>query len=147
MSDQNGFNQYLGLSKEQIDAIALLGFQFYEQGKTRDAETLFEGLIALDPNVYYGHAGLGAMALHDEKLDEAVEHLTRAAALKPADPTVYANLGEALLRQAKFTKAASEFEHALALDPQQRDPGANRARAILHGMKNVVSEIQRVGAA
>ena len=147
MPDQNGLNQYLGLSKDQLDAIAALGFRYYEQGNTPDAETLFEGLVALDPNLYYGHAGLGAMALRDEKLDQAVTHLSRAAALTPSDPTVYANLGEALLRQAKFKEAASEFERALNLDPKQRDAGANRARAILHGMNNVVSELERVGAA
>lgn len=142
-----GFNQYLELSKDQLDAIAALGFRFYEQGKIRDAETIFEGLIALDPNLYYGHAGLGAMALRDEKLEEAVNHLNRAAKLRPEDATVHANLGEALLRQAKFTDAASEFDRALDLDPQERDPGANRARAILQGMNLVVSEIQRVGVA
>jgi tetratricopeptide (TPR) repeat protein len=142
-----GFNQYLELSKDQLDAIAALGFRFYEQGKVRDAETIFEGLIALEPKLYYGHAGLGAMALRDEKLDEAVRHLKRAAELKTDDPTVHANLGEALLRQARFPEAASEFDCALNLDPQERDPGANRARAILQGMNLVVSEIQRVGVA
>jgi|ERR1700722_1695232 Flp pilus assembly protein TadD len=138
---------YVELSKDQLDAIAVLGFRYYEQGKTRDAETFFKGLIALDPDLYYGHAGLGAIALRDEKLDEAVHHLTRAAELKPDDPTVYANLGEALLRQAKFKEAATEFDRALKLDPQQRDPGANRARSILQGMNVVVGELQRVAAA
>jgi tetratricopeptide (TPR) repeat protein len=142
-----GFNQYLELSKDELDAIAAFGFRFYEQGKIRDAETIFQGLIALDPNLYYGHAGLGAMALRDEKLDEAVCHLKRAAELNKDDATVHANLGEALLRQAQFTDAASEFERALTLDPQERDPGANRARAILQGMNLVVGEIQRVGIA
>jgi tetratricopeptide (TPR) repeat protein len=143
----NGFNRYIELSKDQLDAIAVLGFRFYEQGKVRDAEALFEGLIALDPNLYYGHAGLGAIALRDEKLDEAVGHLTRAAELKTDDATVYANLGEALLRQAKFTEAATEFDKALGLDPQQRNAGANRARSILQGMNLVVNEIRRVSAA
>jgi Flp pilus assembly protein TadD len=142
-----GFNQFAALSKDQLDAIAVLAFRFYEQGKTKDAISLFEGLNALEPNLYYGHAGLGAIALRDERLAEAVSHLSRAVELNPNDPTVYANLGEALLRQAKFNEAANEFDHALKLDPQQRDPGANRARVILQGMSSVVKEIQRVGAA
>jgi Flp pilus assembly protein TadD len=142
-----GFNQYFDMPKEQLDAIAALGFRFYEQGKIRDAETIFEGLIVMDPKLHYGHAGLGAMALRDEKLDEAVRHLGRATELNPQDATVHANLGEALLRQANFTDAASQFERAMELDPQERDPGANRARAILQGMNLVVSEMQRVGVA
>jgi tetratricopeptide (TPR) repeat protein len=140
-------NQSVGLSKNQLDAIAVLAFRFYEQGKAENAKTMFEGLIALDPNLYYGYAGLGAIALRDEKLDDAVTYLSRAVDLKPEDPTVYANLGEALLRQAKFSEAAGEFDRALKLDPQQRDPGANRARAILYGMNSVVSEMKRVSAA
>lgn len=144
---QAGLNEFFGLPKEQIDAIAALGFRLYEQGKTRDAESLFQGLIALDDKSHYGYAGLGAIALRDEKLDEAVGYLRRAAELNPKDPTVYANLGEALLRQAKFDDAAAAFDKALKLDPQERDPGANRARAILQGMNVVVQEIQRVGAA
>ena len=142
-----GFNQYLELSKNQLAAIAALGFRFYEQGSLSDARTIFDGLIVLDPNLYYGHAGLGAIALRDEKLDDAVRHLTRAAELQPEDPAVHANLGEALLRQAKFTEAATEFEQALSLDPNQRNPGANRARAILQGMNLVISEMKRVAAA
>jgi tetratricopeptide (TPR) repeat protein len=127
--------QMFGLAKQEIEAIALLGFQLYEQGKVTDAESIFSGLIALDSHVYYGYAGLGALSLAQEKLDEAFRWLTRAAELNPQDPTVHANLGEALLRQAKFEEAASEFQKALALDPAEDDPGANRARAILNGMR------------
>lgn len=142
-----GLNDIFGLPKDQLDAIAALGFRLYEQGKTRDAETIFRGLTAVDPKNHYGYAGLGAIALRDEKLDQAVAYLTHATELNPKDPTVFSNLGEALLRQAKFDQAAAAFEKALKLDPQERDPGANRARAILQGMNVVVQEIQRVGAA
>ena len=64
-----------------------------------DAECIFNGLIALDSKLYYGYAGLGAMTLADEKLEESVRWLTRAAELNSNDPTVHANLGEARLRQ------------------------------------------------
>jgi tetratricopeptide (TPR) repeat protein len=136
-----------GLAKQEIEAIAALGFQLYEQGKVADAESIFNGLIALDSHVYYGYAGLGALALADEKLDEASRWLTRAAELNPQDPTVHANLGEALLRQSKFDEAAEEFQKALQLDPKAADPGANRARAILNGMRIVIQQAERQEAA
>jgi Flp pilus assembly protein TadD len=63
------------------------------------------------------------------------------------DPTVHANLGETLLRLGRFEPAAAEFDKALQLDPEQKDPGANRARAILSGMKLVIDELQKAGAA
>ena len=133
-------SQTFGLAKQEIEAIAILGFQLYEQGKVADAECIFNGLIALDSHVYYGYAGLGALALAEEKLDEASRWLTRATELNPQDPTVHANLGEALLRQSRFEEAAAEFQTALALDPKEGDPGANRARAILNGIKLVLQE-------
>jgi tetratricopeptide (TPR) repeat protein len=139
-------SQMFGLAKQEIEAIAALGFQLYEQGKVADAESIFNGLIALDSHVYYGYAGLGALALAEEKLDEASRWLTRAAELNPEDPTVHANLGEALLRQARVEEAAVEFQKALALDPDERDAGANRARAILAGMRSVLQRLERAGA-
>ena len=142
-SGRVALSQIFGLAKQEIEAIAALGFQLYEQGKVGDAEAIFNGLIALDSHVYYGYAGLGAMALAEEKLEEAVRWLTRATELNPSDPTVHANLGEALLRHARFSDAATEFQTALQLDSEQKDPGANRARAILGGMQIVLQEMQR----
>jgi Flp pilus assembly protein TadD len=136
-------SQMLGLAKQEIEAIAALGFQLYEQGRVVDAESIFNGLIALDSHVYYGYAGLGALALVREKLDDASRWLSRAAELNPLDPTVHANLGEALLRQAKFEEAAQAFQKALTLDAAGTDPGASRARAILIGMRGMLQEAER----
>jgi Flp pilus assembly protein TadD len=136
-------SQMFGLARTEIEAIAALGFQLYEQGKVADAESIFNGLIALDSHVYYGYAGLGALALAEEKLEEALRWLTRAAELNPEDPTVHANLGEALLRQSRIEEAAAEFQKALELDPQQANAGANRARAILNGMRSIIQEMER----
>jgi len=138
------FNVYFGFNRGQLDAMAALGFNLYEQGRNRDAERIFKGLIALDSKLFYGYAGMGAMALSEEKLDEALSYLRKAAELEPNDPTIHANLGETLLRQAKFDEAAAEFEKALALDADEDDPGANRARAIIDGMEIVVSELTRL---
>jgi|SwirhisoilCB3_FD_contig_31_3240721_length_847_multi_3_in_0_out_0_1 tetratricopeptide (TPR) repeat protein len=140
-------SQMFGLAKQEIEAIAALGFQLYEQGKVADAESIFNGLVALDSHVYYGYAGLGALALAEEKLEEATRWLTRAAELNPEDPTVHANLGEALLRQTRVEEAAGQFQRALALDPDEKDPGANRARAILNGMRSILQRFEIVEAA
>lgn len=140
-------SQMFGLEKQEIEAIAVLGFQLYEQGKTTDAEAIFNGLIALDTKVYYGYAGLGALALAEEKLEDSVRWLTRASELNTADPAVHANLGEALLRLGKFKEAAEQFQLSLQNDPKGTDPGANRARSILTGMQAVIQEFQHAQAA
>lgn len=147
LAGKEGLDPNVELSKNQLAALAALGFRFYEQGNLRDAHTLFEWLTVLDPNLYFGHAGLGAMALRNEKLDDAVQHLKRAAESEPRDPAVYANLGEALFRQTNFTEAANAFDQALKLDPNGRNPSANRARAILQGMSAAARQVKGVSAA
>ena len=99
-------------------------FSALRAGKGRPMpRPIFNGLVALDSHVYYGYAGLGALTLAEEKLDEASRWLTRAAELNPEDPTVHANLGEALLRQASVEEAAEEFQKALSLDPDGNRSG------------------------
>lgn len=133
----------------QFDAIVALAFNYYQQGKLQEAETIFRGLQLINPKSYYSYAALGAIALARKPadLDEAQQNLGRAAELNPEDPSVQANLGEVLLRRAKFDEAAKYFKKALELDPQQTDPGANRARAIISGLSSVTAEIQRLTAA
>jgi tetratricopeptide (TPR) repeat protein len=132
--------------QSQFLAIVALAFNYYQQGKLHEAETIFRGLQLLNPKLYYSYAGLGAVAMAQKppNLAEAYQNLSKAAELNPSDPTVQANLGEVLLRQAKFDEAAKYFKKSLELDPQQRDPGANRARAIISGLTAVASEVQRL---
>lgn len=148
-------NQTTSISAEQqrvidsqFEAIVALAFNYYQQGKLQEAETIFRGLQLINPKSYYSYAALGAIALARKPadLDEAQQNLSRAAELNPEDPSVQANLGEVLLRRAKFDEAAKYFKRALELDPKQTDPGANRARAIISGLSSVATEIQRLSA-
>jgi cytochrome c-type biogenesis protein CcmH/NrfG len=143
ISGERTLNDVIGLQPQQIESIAMLGYQAWEQGRAEDAKAIFEGLTALDSKSYFGYAGLGAVALGSGNLDEAVEQLSKAIDLNPNDPTVRANLGEAYLRRSQLDKATEAFQAALTLDPNQRDAGANRARALLQGMSIVLAEIEK----
>jgi tetratricopeptide (TPR) repeat protein len=132
---------YYGLSSEHMDALAVLGFHLYRQGKLKEAETVFNGLIALDEQSFYGHAGLGTVALSQGSpdLQKACKHLEQAVQINPKDPNVHANLGEGLLRSARFKEAARSFETCLALDPGLLQAGSKRARAIIRTI-DVISD-------
>jgi Flp pilus assembly protein TadD len=133
-------------TKEQLDAIAVIGLRAYEDGRNGDARAIFEGLIRLDDTLYYGYAGLGAIDLREGNLQGALEHLRKAAERNPNDASVHTNLGETLLRLTSFADSAQEFRKAMELDPQGHDPGANRARAILNGIEAALLSL-RAGAA
>lgn len=142
-SGEATLRQFLGLSEPEIQAIACFGFDLYQQGRYADARVVFDGLNAIDPSSYYGPAGLGAIALLEEKLEEAEPFLRTAVQLHPTDPSVHCNLGECLLRQGKCEEAASHLHRAIELDPERKDPGAQRAGIIVAGMQLVIAEVQR----
>jgi Flp pilus assembly protein TadD len=129
----------MGMGEEDLQALAAMGFDLYEQGRDEEARVMFEGLEAIHPGSHWGPAGLGALALKEEELEDAETQLRRAAELKDNDPSIHANLGETLLRKGDFEGAANEFTRALDLDPDQLDPGADRARAIIQGLETLVA--------
>lgn len=134
----------LGVSQIQIQGLAALAYNLYQQGRLDSAEKLFRGISALDNESYFGYAGLGAVALAKKPPDLATAYtnLAKAADLRPTDASVQANLGEVLLRQGKFAEAKAHLEKAFQLDPGHNDPGANRARAIVTGLDVIVKELQ-----
>ena len=136
-------NVFLGLSPEQVQAFAALGFASYQQGRVEEAREIFEGVIALDSTSYYGWAGIGAIELSQDNLDAAETSLLAAVNRDGSDPTVLANLGEVYLRKGDAEKATGYLKKSLELDPNGEDPGANRARAILQGMMLVLDELEK----
>lgn len=136
----------LGVSEPKIEALAAFGYNSYQQGQLKDAETFFAGVVALDTRSYIGHAGLGAVALakKPQDLNAAYSHLSQAAELRPEDGTIQANLGEVLLRQGKLEEAKGHFEKAFKLDPNYKDRGVNRARALVAGLDLVVRKAEKI---
>jgi len=128
----------------EFHAIAVLAFNFYEQGRLEEASSLFRCLQLINPQAYYAHAGVGAVALakRPPNLDEARENLARAAELNSNDPSVQASLGEVFLWRGEMENAARHLTRAVELDPARKDPGATRARVILSGLSSVVTQIK-----
>jgi Flp pilus assembly protein TadD len=137
--------EVLGVTDTQVKAIMAIGYNQYQQGKLKDAETIFRGVTSLDGKSYMGWAGLGAVALARKPPDltTAFDSLTKAAELKPDDGTIQANLGEVLLRQGKVEEAKTHLEKAFQSDPNHKDPGVNRARAIVSGLNTIVQEVEK----
>lgn len=124
----------LGVPDGVVEVFALLGLQHYEQGRNQDARVMFQAAVALDADGYMGHAGLGVLALVEDDLAAAEEHLSRAYALNPADTAVCCNLGETMLRQGRAAEAGRYLRAAADLDPQAVDCYANRARGMLQAV-------------
>src|SRR4030081_2027324 len=135
LSNQISLSQALGLSENVVEVFAILGAQCYEQGRYRDARSMFAAAVALDGKSYFGHAGLGAVALIEDDLDGALQSLQRAYQINASDPAVCGNLGEVLLRKGEVQEAVRHLREAAALDPAHTNSYANRARGILQAVQ------------
>ncbi len=91
--------------------------QHHGAGELGEAERLFRGVLAGDPDHAQASLHLGVIALESGRLDEALEWLTRAAALAPNHPACHANLGEAHRRAGHLPAAVDCLLKAMALDP------------------------------
>ena len=73
-----------------------------------------------------------AVALQEEgRLDEAIGHYERAAAIKPDYAPAYNNMGTALRAKGRLDDAVGSYERALAVMPDYPDAHYNLANALL----------------
>lgn len=110
--------------------MAIVGFSQYEQGRFDEAQTIFTGLMELDPKEAYYRTALGAVFLAKEDLDAAENCFNDAIRLNPKEIASFVNRGEVFLRQGKVMEAAVDFKAAVDLDPSGKDPLSHRARVL-----------------
>ena len=76
------------------------------------------------------HNLLGRAFAADGRIDEAIEHYTRALELEPGFADAHNNLGVLLARSGRLSEAATRFEEALRLRPDYPEARQNVARAV-----------------
>ena len=122
--------QLYGITIEEAYSIAEIGYTMMEQGRLKDAQTVFQGLVISNPYDGYFHAVLGSIYQKLAMAEGAIEEYTLALGLDPANVEAYVNRGELLIAKGNFVHAASDFKRAIDLDPDGENPVANRARAL-----------------
>jgi len=120
--------QLYGITIEEAYSVAELGFTLFEQGRLKQAQTLFQGLVIGNPYDAYFHSMLGSVYQRQGFTEGALEEYSLAIALDPASIESYVNRGELLMQNGNFEQAAKDFKHAIELDPDRGNPGVNRAR-------------------
>lgn len=122
--------QLYGITIEEAYSIAEMGYTMMEQGRLKDAQTVFQGLVISNPYDGYFHAVLGSIYQKLGMVDGAIEEYTLALGLDPGNVEAYVNRGELLISKGNFVDAAADFNRAIDLDPDGENPVANRARAL-----------------
>lgn len=122
--------QLYGITIEEAYSIAEIGYTLLEQGRIKQAQTVFQGLVIGNPYDAYFHTVLGTIYQKKEFTDGAIEEYTIAIGLDPANIEALVNRGELLMQKGNFEQAATDFKRAIELDPDGTNPSVNRARML-----------------
>ncbi|HYM75240.1 MAG TPA: tetratricopeptide repeat protein [Candidatus Dormibacteraeota bacterium] len=95
---------------------ANLGAAYRVSGDDERAQTNYKQSLRYNPNQFNAWFGLGALALKQGKLDEAILDLSRSIELHPA-PETYLALGRALEQKGRAAEALAAYQEAVKLSP------------------------------
>ncbi|MCL2012553.1 MAG: hypothetical protein FWG75_07200 [Cystobacterineae bacterium] len=135
------------ITGNEVMYIAEIGYNLFQQGRYKDAKVIYDGLIALNTNVWYFHAALGAIQLEaheagfsDEgfSLDAALASLNRALELNPKDIASCVNRAEVYLYQSKIIEAVTDLKAAVEMDPEGKNEQSMRARRLAQEMLKAI---------
>lgn len=123
--------QIVGLSEEELYALASQGYFLFLQGKTEPARVIFEGLVAIDPRNAYYYRALGAIYWRLKEPAKAIKQFTYAIRVAPREISSYINRAEIHVATQKFEDARSDLEFALGNAGAADNALISKARAIL----------------
>lgn len=101
-----------GYARDDLHAVAEIGYHYLHNGGIRFARLLFEGLVAVAPDELYFALALGLAADHSGDKAVARREYQRASNLDPRDPRPEVNLAELDLEAGQFEAARRHLETA-----------------------------------
>ena len=102
-----------------------VALQHQQAGQFARAEELLREILRLDPNHADALHLLGLLALDTQRLDLALDSITRATELKPEHAAYHLDLGHVYRALGKPSEAKACFERAGALDPASANAHVN----------------------
>ncbi|MGB8167510.1 MAG: tetratricopeptide repeat protein [Chthoniobacteraceae bacterium] len=102
----------------ELAADARQGKDEFDKGNYRDAERLYEKVLAKAPNNLYTLSNLGVVYFRGQKYKRAEEMFKKAIAIAPEDGFSHCTLGIVYYSQQKYDEAVNELTKALAINPK-----------------------------
>jgi Tfp pilus assembly protein PilF len=116
-----------------VTGLVGLGVLSWQQTEVwRDTDTLWRHALDIDPLCSMCHSNLGVFHMNAGDPGTALEHLTRAVALRPDRARYRANLGLVLVKQGRYTEAIPHLERAIEQSPEYVDALAGLGVALIN---------------
>ena len=106
-------NEHTALAPYDAYAVAEAGHRLYQRGRTRDAQTLFEGLAMANPYDAYFQSMLGAVFHAGGDDTSAFSHYDRALELNPEGLYARVNRAQLHLKGGSPENAVNDLEDAI----------------------------------
>lgn len=105
------------VQENNIGQLSLLAYTYYLSGKTKDAMTHYEKVLALDSNNVPAHQYLASISMQLESPLPAIFHYRQIVRLQPANATAYKQLSFACFAAQQPDTAFFYLQKAYALNP------------------------------
>ena len=117
------------ISTQELHALLETGYLLWNRGDSGKAEEVFEGVLALRPDVEAAHSGLANAFWAQGKNDQATGALQAALEQFPRSAHLHAQLGELFHTLGQTDDAKASLQKAIEIDPQ--GPFGRSAQSIL----------------
>ncbi len=98
--------------------LAILGSLTWQQSRMySDVDTLYQTVIAENPNCWLAHGNLGMILAGRGQVDKAMANYRKALEIRPDYPEAYYNLGVALSECGRLDEAIVNYRKALEIKP------------------------------
>jgi len=119
------FQRSLALMPHSVKAENNLGLSYEGLNRTDDAIAAYRQAIEWQKDEAHPSEqpllNLGIILVHQEKLAEAKDVLTKAVAIAPNDPRIREQLGHLYLQSKMLPDAEQQFKAAIALEPKKAE--------------------------
>ena len=127
-----------GYAEEELYSIAQHGYALFLNGKFQDAQTVFEGLVALDPRNDYYYRALGVVYHRRGDAERALRQFTHALKVAPRSVAAYVNRAEVHISRREIDRALEDLDQAIRVGRDPADPQSKKAlalRSLLRGVR------------
>lgn len=113
-----------------VDQVFQRALALHQRGELDQARSLYEEVLRLQPTHADALQFLGAIELHFNRPERAIDFISRSIAINRQNPGCYLNLGNAQKELLRYDAAIKSYDEAIALKPDYALAFSNKGVAL-----------------